>query len=188
MYWNKAYDFITFVYDVTNKILWGESNYIVDLVMWPKFFNSNISMREVIIISILQGFDQKNHFEGSSLSRFNHFGLALRIALKFYTSVAKRLNLKIRKFWGLIAVFKRYWGKTGRGTFCPPASWIGLMNGRRFVKKSRRKRKYLGIYYVFRSMKTLVDNFFFRFDVFLSKCFSLPSSFLSSEEFPNNFC
>ena len=56
------------------------------------------------------------------------------------------------------------------------------------MKKSRRKRKYLGIYYVFRSMKTLVDNFFFRFDVFLSNCFSLPSSFLSSEEFPNNFC
>ena len=74
-------------------------------------------MREVIIISILQGFDQKNHFEGWSLSRFDHFGLALRIALKFYTSVARRLNLKIRKFWGLIAVFKRYWGKTGRGTF-----------------------------------------------------------------------
>ena len=143
--------------------------------MWAKFFNSNISMREVIIISILQGFDQKNHFEGWSLSRFNHFGLALRIALKFYTSVAKRLNLKIRKFWGLIAMFLKDTGEKLEGRpFCPPPpSWIGLMNGSRFVKKSRRKRKYLGIYYVFRSMKTLVDNFFFRFDVFLSNCFSL---------------
>ena len=27
--------------------------YIVDVVMWPKFGNSNISMREAIIISIL---------------------------------------------------------------------------------------------------------------------------------------
>ena len=30
--------------------------------MWPKFGNSSVSMREVIIASILQGFDQENHF------------------------------------------------------------------------------------------------------------------------------
>ena len=30
--------------------------------MWPKFGNSSISVREVIITSILQGFDHKNHF------------------------------------------------------------------------------------------------------------------------------
>ena len=144
MYWNKAYDFITFVYDVTNKILWGESNYIVDLVMWPKFFNSNISMREVIIISILQGFDQKNHFEGSSLSRFNHFGLALRIALKFYTSVAKRLNLKIRKFWGLIAVFKIYWGKTGRGTFLSPRILNRVNEWEKVCEEIKKKKEIFG--------------------------------------------
>ena len=129
------------------------------MVMWPKFCDSNISMREVIIISILQGFDQKNHFEGWSLFRFNNVGLALGMALKFYTSVAKRLNLKIWKFWGLIAMFLKDTGeKLEGGPFCPPPppSWIGLMNGSRFVKKSRRKRKYLGIYYVFRSMKTLL--------------------------------
>ena len=36
--------------------------------MWPKFGNSNISVIEVIITSILYGFDKKNHFleEGSS--------------------------------------------------------------------------------------------------------------------------
>ena len=50
-----------FVNDITNKILSRDSNYIVDVVTWPKFDNSSISMREVIIISILQGFDQKNH-------------------------------------------------------------------------------------------------------------------------------
>ena len=144
MYWNKAYDFITFVYDVTNKILWGESNYIVDMVMWPKFFNSNISMREVIIISILQGFDQKNHFEGWSLSRFNHFGLALRIALKFYTSVAKRLNLKIRKFWGLIAVFKRYWGKTGRGTFLSPCILNRVNEWEKVCEEIKKKKEIFG--------------------------------------------
>ena len=52
-YWNKGYDVIIPVCDVTNKILSRDSNYIVDAVLWPKFDNSSISMREVIIISIL---------------------------------------------------------------------------------------------------------------------------------------
>ena len=46
-------------YDFTNKILSPESNYIVNIVMWPKFGNSSISMREAIITSILSKFDQK---------------------------------------------------------------------------------------------------------------------------------
>ena len=50
---NKGYDVIIPDYDVTNKILSRDSNYIVDVVMWPKFGNSSISMREVIIMSIL---------------------------------------------------------------------------------------------------------------------------------------
>ena len=53
IFWNKGYDVITFVYDITSKILSRDTNYIVDAVMWPKFGNSRISMREVIITSIL---------------------------------------------------------------------------------------------------------------------------------------
>ena len=110
--------------------------------MWAKFFNSNISMREVIIISILQGFDQKNHFEGWSLSRFNHFGLALRIALKFYTSVAKRLNLKIRKFWGLIAMFLKDTGEKLEGRpFCPPPPILNRVNEWEQVCEEIKKKK-----------------------------------------------
>ena len=59
VFWNKVYDVIAFVHDVTNKILPRDSNYIVDLVMWPKFGNCSISMREVFITSILQGIDQR---------------------------------------------------------------------------------------------------------------------------------
>ena len=51
--WNKGYDVIIVVDDVINKILSRGLNYIVDLLMWPKFGNSNISMREVITTSIL---------------------------------------------------------------------------------------------------------------------------------------
>ena len=53
VFWNKGYDVIISVHDVTNKILSRDSNYIIDVVMWPKFGNSSISMREVIITLIL---------------------------------------------------------------------------------------------------------------------------------------
>ena len=48
VFWNKGYDVIISVDDVTNKILSRDSNYIVDVFMWPKFGNSSISMSEVI--------------------------------------------------------------------------------------------------------------------------------------------
>ena len=53
VFWNKGYDVIISVHDVTNKILSRDSNYIIDVVMWPKFGNSSICIREVIITSIL---------------------------------------------------------------------------------------------------------------------------------------
>ena len=53
VFWNKGYDVIISLDDVTNKILWHDSNYIVDVFMWPKFGNSSISVREVITTSIL---------------------------------------------------------------------------------------------------------------------------------------
>ena len=52
-FWNKGYDVITFVDDITNKMLSRDSNYIVDEFMWPKFGNYSISMREVITHSFL---------------------------------------------------------------------------------------------------------------------------------------
>ena len=53
VFWNKGYDVIISVYDIINKDSSRDSNYIVDAVMWPKFGNSSISMREVIITSSL---------------------------------------------------------------------------------------------------------------------------------------
>ena len=53
VFWNKGYDVTISVNDVTNKILSRDSNYVVDVFMWPKFGNCTISMREVIATSIL---------------------------------------------------------------------------------------------------------------------------------------
>ena len=43
IFWNKGYD------DIISSITSCESNYIADVVMWPKFGNSSIPMRKVII-------------------------------------------------------------------------------------------------------------------------------------------
>ena len=58
-------------------------------------------------------------FEGCSWFKFNNLGLALGMALKFYTSVAKGLKLKVRKFWGLIPTFVEVTReKLVGGSFC----------------------------------------------------------------------
>ena len=68
-------------------------------------------------------------FKGWGWFKFNNLGLALGTNLKFYTSVAKGLKLKVRKFLGLIPTFLEVTGEklVGGGggiLFCPPF-WIG---------------------------------------------------------------
>ena len=48
---NKGYDITNYIYDVTIKIISRDSNYILDVVTWPKFGSSSITRREVIINS-----------------------------------------------------------------------------------------------------------------------------------------
>ena len=129
-FWNKGYDVITSVHHVTNKFLLRDLNYIIDLVTWPKFGNYSISIRKVIITSILWGFDQKNRFffDGWSWFKFNNFGLASGTNLKFYASVAKGLKLKVRKFFGVVPTFVEVTGeKLVGGPLCAPPSRIWLI-------------------------------------------------------------
>ena len=53
VFWRKGYDVIISVEDIANKFLSRDSNYIIDVVKWPKFGNCSTSMRKVIITSIL---------------------------------------------------------------------------------------------------------------------------------------
>ena len=50
---NKDYNVLIVEYEVSNKALSCDSNYIVDVVMLPKFVHSSLSMTGVIITSIL---------------------------------------------------------------------------------------------------------------------------------------
>ena len=69
IFWNKGQDVITCVHDVTNKILSGNSSYIVDVIMWRKFGNSSISMREVIKPQFYKDLTRKNTFLRGGLGK-----------------------------------------------------------------------------------------------------------------------
>ena len=102
---NKGYDITIVDYDVSNRILFREPNYIVDVVMWPEFDNCSIS-REIWHLT-----KEITFVEGGSWFKFSNFGLALGTSLKFYTDVAKVLKLKATKFWGISFTFLEVTGE-----------------------------------------------------------------------------
>ena len=80
-------------------------------------------MREVITTLIYKDLTRKTaFFEGWSWFKFNNLRLALGTNLKFCTSVAKGLKLKVRKFWGTNPTFVAVTGEipVGVGLFAPP--------------------------------------------------------------------
>ena len=59
-------------------------------------------------------------FQRWSCFKFNNLGLALGTNLKFYTSVAKGLKPKVRKFWGINSTSAEVTGeKLVGGAFFP---------------------------------------------------------------------
>ena len=128
VFWSKGHYVIYYFYDVINIISSHESNYIMYVLMWPKFGNSRICIREVIITSILQGFDQKNRFFwGVVLVQVQYFGTDTRCKLEILHQPVKRIKTKSQK----VLVANPYVCRSCRGKnwwqelFCPP-SWIGL--------------------------------------------------------------
>ena len=89
-FWYKGCDVMISAHDATKRLSSCDWNHIVNAVMWPKLGNSSITIRDLF-------------FEGCSW--INNLRFALGMALKFYTSVAKELKLKVRKFVGLIVTF-----------------------------------------------------------------------------------
>ena len=90
-------------------------------------------MRQVIIISFYKDLTRKTaFFEGWFWFKFNNLGLALGMNLKFHTSVEKGLELKVRKFYGLVPTFVEVtWEKLvrGGGLFVPPSPILNRVNG-----------------------------------------------------------
>ena len=116
---NKVYDVIVLGYDVSNKVLSRDSNYILDVVMWPKFGNSSISIREVIVTSILQEFDQKSHFFwGEVLVQVEKFGTDTNYDFEILHRCGKRVKTKSQKvLWAKSNICRSYRKETGTGNF-----------------------------------------------------------------------
>ena len=56
-----------------------------------------------------------HYFEGCSWFKFNNWGLALGMALKFHTSVKKGLKLKVTQFLELVLTFVEVTGEKMAG-------------------------------------------------------------------------
>ena len=70
---------------------------------------------------VIVAFFRENLFDRCFWFKFNNLRIALGMTFTFYTSVAKRLKLKLRKFLGLIIpTFLEVTGKTGRENFWLP--------------------------------------------------------------------
>ena len=91
LFWNNGYGLIIYVHDVTNKISLRDSDYILDMDIWPNFGNSSISKDFKRICP------EKTIFWGVS-NLANNFGLTLGMNLKLYNSTAKGLKIKVRMF------------------------------------------------------------------------------------------
>ena len=135
--WNKGSDVIIPTHEPTIKISSSSIN-IVDVVMWPNFDYCSISMREDIISRITDGFVRKTDFEGWTWFKVNNLGLPLGMALKFYSSLAKWLKVKVKQ-----CSVKLAGGNFGTLPILP--SWIGLkMNWQIPVLWKPLKRRNIG--------------------------------------------
>ena len=107
--------------------------------------------------SILSGLTRRtNIFEGCCWFKFNSLGLALGMALQFYTSVGKGFKSKSQKVFGANSdVCRRYRGKTGRGIFCPPPLPI-LNRVKTYGKIQKNKKSSHAIWTIWKFLKTLI--------------------------------
>ena len=107
---------IVSVHDITNKILSRDSNSTVDLLMWPRFGNSSIYMRDVIITSILEGSDQKNHyFLRGGLGSSSIIWDGTRYGLEILHQCDKRIKTKSKRAVGANSyICRSYRGKLNR--------------------------------------------------------------------------
>ena len=62
--WNKGYDVIISVYDISKEILLRESNYVVDVVMLLKFGNCNFYERSYHNLNFMRIWPEKSILQG----------------------------------------------------------------------------------------------------------------------------
>ena len=123
VFWNKGYNVIIFVHDVTHKILWHESNYIVVLVMWPKFGKCSISIRSFHSLNFTEIWPEKPLCLKDGIGSTSQTGT--RYGLEILQQCGKRAKTRSQEVLGANShVCKSYrgkwWGGGGGGAFWSP--------------------------------------------------------------------
>ena len=104
LFWNKGYDALNFFHNANRKILSPDSSYIVDLVIWPTFYNSSISMREVILTPFYKDLNRKASFFWGVL-------LVFKGCLEILQQYEKLIKTKHQKVFRLFLSFTEVTGE-----------------------------------------------------------------------------
>ena len=91
VFWNKKYDVLTSVFNEAKQSLSYDSNFIVDVVMWPKFVNSRISIGEIIYLTFITIWLEMGFFYGC-------FGSSsiFRIISKWSLEILHHYKIKVK--------------------------------------------------------------------------------------------
>ena len=117
---SKDCDIIVFVDDVINRILSLDSDYVVDVVIWPNFGYYHFNERSCHNLNFMRIWPKISLFWGVALFEGQLCGTGIRYSLKSLRQFLKRVKLKVRKCGGLIRTFVEITGeillgKRGRG-------------------------------------------------------------------------
>ena len=117
---SKDCDIIVFVDDVINRILSRDSDYVVDVVIWPNFGYYHFNERSCHNLNFMRIWPKISLFWGVALFERQLCGTGIRYSLKSLRQFRKRVKLKVRKCGGLIRTFVEITGeillgKRGRG-------------------------------------------------------------------------
>ena len=106
VFWNECYDVIISV--ITSP---GKFYHVIQIILQMCSCDQSLVTVAFLWETLSQPQSYKDltrktaFFEGLSSFKFNNLGLALGTNLTFYTSVAKGLKLKVRRFWEVNPTF-----------------------------------------------------------------------------------
>ena len=94
-------------YDVTNKVLWRDSNYIIDMVMWPKFGISSTYWQKLSKLQLQTWFHSQLHnreeFPTISRCNSNFVDIIRGVDSSYYIS---KVRLTPANCWKLFSVMR----------------------------------------------------------------------------------
>ena len=143
IFWNKGFEVIFFVDDVTNKTF-----HVIQIILQMCSCDQSLVIVTFLGEKLLQPQFYKDltrktaFFWWVILVQVHEFGTGTRCKLKILHQCGKKFKTKSQKVLGTNSyVCRSYRGKTGKGTFLPPPlpSWIGAFGQKKWVFDNHMK-------------------------------------------------